>query len=297
MHLYTRQKLLLSLLEAAGGGLGATDFQKLLFLYTRKWEEEPSFRFVPYHYGCFSFQADADLQSLIKKGLLETGSGDGWTVSSKARAYLPASMLRSLRLFVTTTVPERGSGLVRRVYREDPHYAARSRILKRVLPDEAERTALLESVVRPTGRGLFTIGYESDSIDGYLDRLIRNDVRLLCDVRKNPLSRKTGFSKKQLSSYCGRVGIEYRHMPELGIPGHRRRELHGLADYERLFEEYEREDLPQQSEAVQLIGELLDSHERVALTCFEKEPEYCHRHCVAEAVEHQVKNCPPIQHI
>lgn len=94
-----------------------------------------------------------------------------------------------------------------------------------------------------------------------------------------------GFSKKQLSSYCERVGIEYRHMPELGIPGHRRRELDGLADYERLFEEYEREDLPQQGAAIQLIGELLEKHRRVALTCFEKEPEYCHRHCVAEAVE------------
>lgn len=297
MRLYNRQKLLISLLEAAGGGLGATDFQKLLFLYTRKWEQKPSFRFVPYHYGCFSFQAHADVQALLSKGLLESGSGDGWILSPKAKAYLPSDMIRSLRLFLTTTVPERGSELVRRVYREDPRYAARSRILKRVFPNKAERTALLASVAKPTGRCLFTIGYEGDSIDGYLDRLISNDVRLLCDVRKNPLSRKTGFSRKQLSSYCERVGIEYRHMPELGIPGHRRRELHDLADYARLFAEYEREDLPHQNQAIELIGGLLDQYERVALTCFEKEPEYCHRHCVAEAVEQQVENCPPTSHI
>jgi len=47
MHLYSRQKLLLSLLDASGGALGATDFQKLLFMYTQKWEETPSFQFVP----------------------------------------------------------------------------------------------------------------------------------------------------------------------------------------------------------------------------------------------------------
>jgi len=297
MHLYTRQKLLLSLLEAVGGSLGATDLQKLLFLYTRKWEQEPSFRFVPYHYGCFSFQADADLNKLLQKGLLESTREEGWTITQKAKPYLPKDTLRSLSLFVTRTVPERGRQLVRRVYREDPHYATRSRILKSTFPDKKKREALFASLEKPEGTRLFTIGYEGDSIDGYLDRLIRNDVQLLCDVRKNPLSRKTGFSKRQLSGYCERVGIEYRHIPELGIPGHRRRKLDGLADYERLFEEYEQEDLPEQGASIELIGELLRKHQRIALTCFEKEPEYCHRHCVAEAVEEQIKNCPSIEHI
>jgi hypothetical protein len=81
MRLYNRQKLLLSLLEAAGGSLGATDLQKLLFLYTRKWEQEPSFRFVPYHYGCFSFQADADLNTLLQKGLLKSTREEGWSIT------------------------------------------------------------------------------------------------------------------------------------------------------------------------------------------------------------------------
>ncbi len=53
--LYKRQKLLLDLVHAAGGELAATDLQKLLFLYGQQCEDEPSYRFIPYRYGCFSF--------------------------------------------------------------------------------------------------------------------------------------------------------------------------------------------------------------------------------------------------
>ena len=41
--------------------------------------------------------------------------------------------------------------------------------------------------------------------------LIREDVKLLCDVRKNPLSMKFGFSKNQLKGILEGVGIEYIH--------------------------------------------------------------------------------------
>jgi uncharacterized protein (DUF488 family) len=120
----------------------------------------------------------------------------------------------------------------------EPYYATRSEILNRVFPDQEDQKSIYKATPFAKGGALFTIGYEGDSIDGYLDRLIRNNVKLLCDVRRNPLSRKTGFSKNQLESYCNKVGIEYLHLPSLGIPSHRRRELNTLADYEALFVEY-----------------------------------------------------------
>ncbi len=166
-----------------------------------------------------------------------------------------------------------------------------------VLPGETERKAVRDAAPRENGMGLFTIGYEGDSIDGYLNRLIRNNVHLLCDVRKNPLSRKTGFSKRQLAGYCEKVGIAYRHLPELGIPGSRRRELNSREDYDALFEEYEREDLPLAGNAIEELGRLLKEHKRIALTCFEKDHECCHRHCVAEAMERTLPDCPESMHI
>ena len=297
MRLYTRQKLLLGLLEACGGRLGATDFQKLLFLYTRKWEEKPSFKFVPYRFGCFSFQSYADRKTLIDKGMIQACEDGAWRLTSKAKPYLMRDTVKRLLLFVERTVPERGDELVARVYREYPYYASRSEVVSRVISDETERKALMRSVPTQRGRALLTIGYEGDSIDGYLDRLIRHGVRLLCDVRRNPLSRKAGFSKNQLAGYCERVGIVYRHLPELGIPGHRRRELNTQADYDALFVEYEREDLPEAGEAIEELGRLLSKYSRVALTCFEKEPESCHRHCVAEEMERKLESCPAPLHI
>ncbi len=297
MHLYIRQKLLLNLLDAAGGSLAATDLQKLLFIYSEKWETEPSFQFVPYRFGCFSFQSYADRNALLHKGLLEPTENGAWKISAKAKPYVSAAEVRRIKLFVTKTVPERGDALVARVYREFPYYASRSEILDRVIPEAKERREILSAARKVETQGIFTIGYEGDSIDGYLNRLIQNNVRLLCDVRRNPLSRKTGFSKNQLATYCERVGIAYRHLPELGIPSHRRRELNSRKDYELLFDEYEREDLPQAGEAIGELGALLKEYSRIALTCFEKDHEFCHRHCVAEEMQRTIKKCPELQHI
>lgn len=67
--LLTRQRTLLTLLDALGGESLPTDFQKLLFLFTRE-EAEASYEFVPYRFGCFSFTSYADKRRLIARGLL-----------------------------------------------------------------------------------------------------------------------------------------------------------------------------------------------------------------------------------
>jgi len=115
--------------------------------------------------------------------------------------------------------------------------------------------------------------------------LLKSGVTVLCDVRRNPLSRKYGFSKRTLSSSCEGVGIRYEHLPELGIDGQRRRELETQADYDALFADYERDDLPKQKKALDRITTWVKKGERVALTCYENQPHQCHRHCVAEALE------------
>ncbi len=297
MMLYKRQKLLLDLVHAAGGELAATDLQKLLFFYVRQCETEPSFQFVPYRFGCFSFQSYADRVTLQHKGMILESDESLWKLSPKAGPYLDPKRKAALVHFLTRIVPERGSELVRRIYRLYPYYATRSEILDRIFPDKIDQKAIQDAHPATTGKALFTIGYEGDSVDGYLDRLIRHGVKLLCDVRRNPLSRKTGFSKGQLASYCSKVGIEYRHLPELGIPSHRRQELNTMADYKALFAIYCKEDLPQARPAVQELGTLLGEYGRIALTCFEKEHQCCHRHCVADEMKRLLKDCPAPHHI
>ena len=297
MMLYKRQKLLLDLVHAAGGELGATDLQKLLFLYVRQCETEPSFQFVPYRFGCFSFQSYADRAALQQRGMIYESDESLWKITPKAKPYLDPKRKAAMGHFLNRVVPERGNDLVRRIYKLYPYYAIRSEILDRVYPNKADQQAILDAQPATDGQAVFTIGYEGDSVDGYLERLIRHGVKLLCDVRRNPLSRKTGFSKAQLESYCSKVGIEYRHLPELGIPSHRRQELNTKADYKALFTIYRKEDLPQARPAIRELGELLIEYGRIALTCFEKEHQCCHRHCVAGEMKRLLKNCPEPEHI
>ena len=68
--IYERQKLLLAMVAKNGGRLGKLDFQKLLFLYTQVCEEEPSYEFVPFKKGCYSFTSIADKTRLANKGYL-----------------------------------------------------------------------------------------------------------------------------------------------------------------------------------------------------------------------------------
>ena len=130
---------------------------------------------------------------------------------------------------------------------------------------------------------------EGKSIEAYLNQLIEENVEVLCDVRRNPFSRKYGFSKRRLQQAVERVGIEYRHYAELGIPSARRKHLNTQADYDRLFDHYEREMLPDCGSDLDDIMSLLESGKRVALTCFELHSHQCHRSRVAKVMTEHSK--------
>lgn len=292
--IFRRQKLLLGLLDALGGEVERVDFQKLLFLYTREVETEPSFDFVPYKFGGFSFTSYADRRKLTELGYLDSET-KAWKLRKKA-PDLDAPTRKNVAEFVKHRGKLRGKELVRLVYSSYPQTAWRSEILEEVLPDAAARRRVRSARPHTATAGLVTIGYEGRSLENYLNALLDDGVTILCDVRRNPLSRKYGFSKRALENACTAIGIRYEHLPELGIPSDKRRELNSQADYDALFDDYEAHDLPGQGEAVSVIADWVRDGERVALTCYEHLPHQCHRHCVAEAVEVELGVCD-LQHL
>ena len=128
---------------------------------------------------------------------------------------------------------------------------------------------------------LFTVGYEGQLIESFINLLLKENVRVLCDIRKNPLSRKFGFSKGRLSKICKTVGIKYVHIPDLGIESGKRASLTSVADYNVLFDEYEN-SLTGRSEFLREVYALLKDEGRVALMCYEKKASMCHRHVVRD---------------
>ena len=287
--LFDRQKTLLALLDALGGNVGGLDFQKLLFLYCQELQETPSYEFVPYRYGGFSFTSYADKRRLIERGLL-ADEERSWQLTKAGREVAPVTpaVRKKIERFAQQHKGLRGDALVAEAYRRHPYYAIRSDMAERLLAKEPQRMAAVQAARPKPGKpGVCTIGYEGKNLEGYLNRLIVAGVTLLCDVRRNPLSRKYGFSKGTLTKGCEGVGIRYEHLPELGIASEERRELETQADYDALFATYRRVALPQQTKVLAQIRQWVDQGARVALTCFEALPEQCHRNCVADALQHQ----------
>ena len=282
--LFERQKCLLALLDSLGGEVAALDFQKLLFLYCCEVETTPSYEFVPYRFGGFSFTSYADKRRLIEQDLL-VDDEKYWKLTLAGRRVATIAPIARMRMdqFSKVHAKLRGDALVAEAYRRHPFHAVRSEMAGRVLSGETSALAAIQAARPPAGApGICTIGYEGSSLEGYLNQLLKAGVTLLCDVRRNPLSRKYGFSKSTLSKACEGVGLRYEHLPELGIASDERQELKNQADYDALFAAYRRETLPRQTENLKKIGAWVQTGQRVALTCFEKLPEQCHRHCVAE---------------
>lgn len=291
MILNYRKKIVLAILERMGGYVSAICMQKYLFIYNRLLGGEKIYDFVPYKYGCFSFQANQDLVSLSKYGYITTEQTDGTDRGYRLNHEL--NMMSVLNMFDVELINQLYSefgqmsqdDLVAFTYRKWPFTAINSAIKERLLDKgelakvqaQKDRFARYEPM-------LFTIGYEGFTLETYLRQLISNDVRALCDVRKNAFSMKYGFSKAILQKACEGVGIKYFHVPELGIESEQRQTLKTQHDYDVLFDRYEQTTLLNNRKYLLKVREIITQYGRVCLTCYEKDPKQCHRTRVARAL-------------
>lgn len=281
--MYYRRKVLLALLENSGGRLSKTDLQKLLFLFTIL-QEEPVYDFLPFKYGCYSPQATQDLKTMVKYDMVEEQE-TGWVLKTKTNysRELKNNDQKELLNFTHQFRNLRGTNLVRYVYKEYPFFAIKSEIKDDILTKN-ELKKVEKSTPHKEEPCLFTIGYEGKSVEKYITQLIHEDVKVLCDIRKNPLSMKFGFSKNQLKGILEAVGIEYLPVSGLGIESADRKELKTPADYEKLFLVYENTTLVTNQKDLNLLANTLASKKRIALTCFEADHHSCHRSRTANAL-------------
>ncbi len=136
---------------------------------------------------------------------------------------------------------------------------------------------------------LFTIGYEQARPDAVLGELKRAKVNLLVDTRAVAASRRPGFSKRQLAAALDENGIAYIHLQKLGTPAEGRAAARS-GDFDTLWRIYDRHiKSPEAQNALdELIG-LIKSGKRIALLCYERNPEECHRSRIATLVKKRMR--------
>lgn len=137
---------------------------------------------------------------------------------------------------------------------------------------------------------IFTVGYEGWEIEDFTRFLKKNKIKIVIDTRKNPLSRKKGFSKNKLAEQLGIKKIEYLHLRNLGTPTEwRKLEKIGKLTRQKMFQMYVEKILPQVPDDLRLV-EKLAQQKNVALLCYEADACDCHRFFIAKKISKQKKN-------
>ncbi len=135
---------------------------------------------------------------------------------------------------------------------------------------------------------LFTIGYEQSSADHLVDALVAAGVTVLADIRAVPVSRRRGFSKRQLAERVEQAGLKYRHLVALGNPkaGRDAGRAGQMAEFRRIYADQLSTDAARS--ALVELGALAEA-EAVCLMCYERDAGTCHRSIVADllAVQRQ----------
>jgi uncharacterized protein (DUF488 family) len=202
---FYRRKILLALLQLFEGQLDKIRLQQLLFLFSIK-QANTTYDFVPHNYGACSFSANADLTTMAAKGLLV--ESEKYFTKLDTINYLQLLKpddLNHLRQTKAAYGEMTTNMLMKHTFIRYPFYAINSLAAVDLLDkDELEQV----KAAKPHGTEtiLFTIGYEGISLEAYLVRLLKNDVKVLVDVRNNPLSMKFGFSKPSLKKILRRPG-------------------------------------------------------------------------------------------
>lgn len=130
---------------------------------------------------------------------------------------------------------------------------------------------------------IFTIGYEKADVFSVIETLKNSGVHCVADVRRFPVSRKEGFSKRAFMENLHNAEIAYLPARELGAP----REVLERYRHDGDWEKYRRDYLSYlNSQRASLEKLLAFSIEKpTALFCFERDAARCHRLLIANELK------------
>jgi uncharacterized protein (DUF488 family) len=132
-----------------------------------------------------------------------------------------------------------------------------------------------------TARTLYTIGYEKTLLRDVLATLTTAGVATLLDVRDRPISRRPGFSKRQLAAAIEDAGMRYIHLAALGTPPEGR--LAGRRrEWERFWHVVDEKLARAEAELDLRQAAEIAAAAPSCLLCYEADWRVCHRRRIAE---------------
>jgi uncharacterized protein (DUF488 family) len=131
---------------------------------------------------------------------------------------------------------------------------------------------------------LYSIGYEKALLPDVIAALRAAGAAILIDVRDRPISRRPGFSKRQLAAAVETAGMRYVHLRALGTPpegrlaGRRRQwdRFWGIVE-DKLARPEAELDLRRAAETAAAAPS--------CLLCYEADWRVCHRRRIAEILQ------------
>lgn len=257
-RLFSRMYYILSLIQELGNYFTKSTFQQLLYIFCKEYIHSNIYDFIALNSVPHSFQAEKDLQFLLNNGII---SGD---FKINVENY-PQNFTEKLS----------NSEKLQLQHLKNDYTGEREWNFKNLIVSKSDIADTDNEMA------FYTIGYEGMSIDNYINKLLEENVHVLCDVRRNAFSHKYGFSKNEFAKLLSLVGIKYIHIPEFGIsPEHKRLRKMGVPSHILLNEYYEQIELTRNKSIEQLL-EIYKRYKRVAITCFEAKSTACHRGQVA----------------
>ncbi len=132
----------------------------------------------------------------------------------------------------------------------------------------------------------FTFGYTGRKTEEIVECLLLNGVRTLIDIRQNPVSMyRPDLSKSNLARLIESRGMNYVHVPELGVPRDIRAKAIEANTRDVIWDWYDRAVADKFTKNLHWLLNAVEAP--FAFMCVEIDPVECHRHRLCLALERQ----------
>jgi ParB family chromosome partitioning protein len=131
----------------------------------------------------------------------------------------------------------------------------------------------------------YTTSYSGRDLPTFIELMKAGQVATVYDIRDTPFSQfRPEFNKDNLAKALKGAGIDYQHIPELGVKKEVREQLARSGDYDAFWKKYDA-GLKEKKihDLLEKMGRRGEESEGspFAFLCMERDPRKCHRHRLA----------------